>query len=85
MGGQVEYVLPDSTRVDCLLSDYAVEVDFGKKWAEAVGQSLYYAEITGRNPGILLILADDEERFLRRAEKASAGAKKKVKIWTIKK
>lgn len=26
--GQIEYRLPDSTRVDCLLDDYAIEYDW---------------------------------------------------------
>ena len=37
MHGQMEYELTDKTRVDCLTSTYAIEVDFGKKWAESIG------------------------------------------------
>lgn len=46
MGGQVEAAMPDGTRCDCLLSHYAVEVDFGLKWTEAIGQALHYATMT---------------------------------------
>ncbi len=53
--GQMEYRLKDRTRVDCLTSNYAFEVDFGHKAFEAVGQALYYAMMTGREPGIVLI------------------------------
>lgn len=65
-GGETEAVLEDRTRVDCLTDEYAVEVDFGDGWAEAIGQALYYAERTGRRPGIVLVLEDGGERYLRR-------------------
>ena len=45
--GIEEYKLPDKTRVDCLTEKYAIEFDFHNKWAESIGQALYYAEITG--------------------------------------
>ena len=54
--GVCEVVLPDRTRCDCVTDNYAVEFDFGKKWAEAIGQSLYYALQTGKKAGIVLIL-----------------------------
>jgi hypothetical protein len=41
--GQVEVVLPDGTRCDCLTDTHAVEFDFGRNWAEAIGQSAYYS------------------------------------------
>jgi hypothetical protein len=37
-GGEAEVVLPDRTRCDCLTDENAVELDFGPKWAEAIGQ-----------------------------------------------
>lgn len=55
-GGVLEYELPDLTRVDCMTRDYAVEFDFAKKWAESIGQSLYYAKRTGRRPAVALII-----------------------------
>lgn len=48
--------MPDQTRCDCVTPTHAIEFDFGKKWAEAIGQSLYYALQTGKKPGIVLIL-----------------------------
>jgi hypothetical protein len=55
--GICEVVLPDRTRYDCVTDNYAVEFDFGKKkWAEAIGQSLYYALQTGTKAGIVLTL-----------------------------
>ena len=37
---------------------YAVEFDFAEKWAEAVGQALYYALKTGKKPAVVLIMED---------------------------
>lgn len=61
-GGITEYVLDDGARVDCLTDEYAIEFDFAPKWAEAVGQSLYYALKTGKKPGIVLILEKKADR-----------------------
>ena len=65
--GQAEVRLPDRTRVDCVLSSHAVEVDFARKWAEAVGQSLHYSRMTGKRAGILLImLSPKDQKHLER-------------------
>ncbi len=58
LGGEMEYRLPDRSRVDCLTDAYAIEVEFAKKWAEGIGQSLYYAQETGRQPAIGIIVRD---------------------------
>ncbi len=82
MGGTVEYVLPDRTRVDCLTDDYAVEVDFAGKWAEAVGQALYYGKRTNKRPGIVLIMESDSDgRFLKRLMTVSEELG--IRVWTI--
>lgn len=60
--GVAEFVLDDRARVDCLTEDYALEVDFAPKWAEAIGQSLYYGAKTNRPPAVLLILEDRQDR-----------------------
>ena len=57
----MEYLLQDKTRVDCLTNYYAVEFDFAKKWAESIGQSLYYGEMTGRQPAIGLIIESQKD------------------------
>lgn len=60
-GGVMEYELPDGTRVDCLTSTHAIEIGFADQWYGAVGLSLHYARITGRKPGIVLILESLED------------------------
>jgi len=65
--GQSEVVLPDKTRADCVTSTHAIEFDFGTKWAESLGQALYYSLQTGKRAGIVLILEgpNDRKYFLR--------------------
>ena len=68
--GVIEYRLPDRTRVDCLMPDHAIEYDYGKKWAEAIGQSLHYAMHTGRRAGIVFINLDNSDMYgVERARK----------------
>lgn len=70
LNGVMEQSLLDRTRVDCLTKEYAIEVDFAKKWAEAVGQSLYYASMTGKKPGIGIIVGESNKdtRNIKRLE-----------------
>jgi hypothetical protein len=79
----MEYRLFDKTRVDCLTDDYAIEVDFAKKWAESVGQSLYYADVTGKNPGVGLIVGKKDKRYLKRLNRLAK--KYDIKVFVIKK
>jgi len=82
VGGITEYVLDDGTRVDCLTDEYAIEFDFAPKWAESIGQALYYAEKTGKKPGIVLIMENEgDERYLERVE--FLGAKYHLKVWPL--
>ena len=74
--GHKEYVLADKTRVDCLAKDYAIEFDFAKKWAESVGQSLYYAKMTNKMPAVALILTDaNDMKYVKRVEKIGQDIK----------
>lgn len=84
LGGDMEVVLEDRTRVDCLTDEYAIEVDFAKKWAESIGQSLYYAQMTGKKAAVgLLIHTEKEKRYLKRLEKVAK--QHNIKIFTIEK
>ena len=79
-GGVTEFHLLDRTRVDCLLDGYAVEVDFAGKWAEAIGQSLYYASQTQREPGVVLILESlDDLRYVERIQAVDRG----IRLWYV--
>jgi hypothetical protein len=60
--GQIEVILPDKTRCDCVTDTHAIEFDFGNKWTEAVGQSLYYSLQPGKKAGVVLILENVKDR-----------------------
>ena len=84
INGEMEYVLKDNTRVDCLTDEYAIEVDFAKKWAESIGQSLFYAEMTGKKPAIGFIMNDDkDQRYFKRLN--TLAQKYQIKIFIIEK
>ena len=55
-GGRQEVKLEDFTRIDCVTKNYVVEFDFGRKWAECLGQSLHYSAMTGKKGACILIL-----------------------------
>lgn len=69
--GIVEHTLPDGTRVDILTDDLAIEVDFARKWYEAIGQAAHYARLTQKKPAILLIVKEEkEEKYVTAALEA---------------
>lgn len=81
--GVLEYRLDDGARVDCVTETHAVEFDFAPKWAESIGQALYYGTRTGRKAGVVLIMEDGENdrKYLSRL-RAVAG-EHDIEIWTM--
>lgn len=71
---EVEVVLWDGTRVDLLSDTHAWEVDWPQKWAEAIGQSSYYAIVTGKRAGVILLVKDinKERRYVYRCQTVCA-------------
>lgn len=69
--GMLEYTLPDKARIDCLLPDMAIEFDFAPKWAECIGQALYYSAMTERAPACVLIIEKKGDlKYVNRLNKA---------------
>ncbi|GAB4485958.1 MAG: hypothetical protein OHK006_13020 [Thermodesulfovibrionales bacterium] len=81
--GVMEFRLDDGARVDCVTATHAAEVEFAPKWAEAVGQSLYYAAQTGLEPGIVLIMGTDDQRYYDRL--IAATRRCRITIWQVSK
>lgn len=82
--GEAEVVLPDKTRCDCITASHAIEFDFAEKWAEAIGQSLYYSLQTGKRAGIVLILESDSDRkFWIRLNSTIEHFKLPIDTWGI--
>jgi hypothetical protein len=80
--GVIEYVLPDNTRVDCLTSTEAIEFDFANKWAECIGQSLYYGLMTNKTPACALIMEkESESKYLDRLK--PVAEKHGIKIYIV--
>ena len=77
-GGITEYRLNDGTRVDCLLPNMAVEFDFAPKWAECIGQALYYGKMTNRTPACVLIIENPERdlKYIKRLRNTVYNRKK---------
>lgn len=82
--GVSEYQLQDLARVDCLMTQYAVEFDFASKWAESIGQSLYYGLKTNRTPAVVLIMEnpEKEQKYLDRLN--AVAEKHGIKVFTMK-
>jgi hypothetical protein len=82
--GQQEVTLPNQTRCDCLTKNYAVEVEFADKWAEAVGQSLNYALESHRRAGIVLILeSPTDKKYWMRLNAIITHFGLPIKVWTV--
>lgn len=80
--GEVEYTLLDNTRCDCLTATHAIEFDFANKWAEAIGQALYYSAETGKAPGVVLIMEREEDsRYLPRIQAVIEGWNLPIRLW----
>jgi hypothetical protein len=83
-GGIQEYRLDDGARVDCLLPEYAVEFDFGPKWAECIGQAIFYGKQTNRTGACVLILESESDMVFVERLRITA-TKAGVKWWTMNK
>lgn len=82
INGQTEYVLKDNSRVDIVTDTFAIEVDFASKWAEAIGQSLYYAERLNKKPGILFVVdGKQENRYIFRL--LTVTRKYGITVWIL--
>lgn len=81
--GVTEYVLDDKARVDCLTDEYAIEFDFANKWAESIGQSLYYGLKTNKKSGIVLIIEDRNkvDRYIKRLD--TVTNQYNIKYWLM--
>ena len=54
--------------------DMAVEFDFANKWAECIGQALYYGQKTNRTPACVLIIENPTKDFeIRRTRYLRSG------------
>lgn len=84
MDGKVEHRLKDGRRIDCLTDQYAIEIEFVRKWPEAIGQSLNYSMLTGKKAGIVLILKTAEEHsHWQRLKTVIKHYTLPIKVWKL--
>ena len=82
--GQVEVIMKDGTRCDILTSTHAIEVDFARKWAEAIGQCLHYSFHTGKKPAVALIVLDpSDNKYINRVKQISSDFNLDIEIYQI--
>jgi hypothetical protein len=82
--GEMEVVMPDRSRADCANATHIVEFDFGKKWAESIGQALNYGAQSGKVPGVVLILErPGDERYLERVKTVRTTYGLPLEVWTV--
>ena len=79
----MEVVLQDKARVDCVTNTHAIEFDFAPKWAESIGQALYYGEVLKKKPGIVLIVENPEksEKYINRVK--TIAVKSGITLWIM--
>lgn len=68
--GTREVILSDRARVDCVTATHAIEFDFAPKWAESIGQALYYGYALNKKPGIVLIIENKgkDQKYINRVK-----------------
>lgn len=44
---------------DCVSDTPPIELDYSRRWADAIGQSLHYAAQTDKLPGMILVCHED--------------------------
>lgn len=80
--GETEVRMPNGNRADCVTTNYAIEVEFAKKYHEGVGQALDYAMQTGKKPAILLIIEKDKDwRYYNKLK--PLAHKHGIRVWYI--
>ena len=75
--------MPDKASVDCVTKTNDVEFDLDKKWAESIGQSLYYGEQLHKKAGIVLIAENgqSDEKYIKRVK--SVANYHNIDLWII--
>ena len=81
LNGKVEVRTRLNRRVDILTKDTAWECDWSyKAWSEGVGQALTYAELTGKKPGICVLIDSKKENADHIALVKIIAKKHKIKL-----
>lgn len=74
----------ENGRVDIVTSTHAIEVERASNWKHSIGQCLWYAFQTNKEPGIILMMQtlDDRKHGIQLQSALDyAGLVFKVKVW----
>jgi hypothetical protein len=83
-GGKVDYVHEDGTsNVACIKDQYVIYLAYASKWKEAIGQSLYYSVMTGKKPGVALIVPKTAEETKNLKNLKLVADKYNIRVWEI--
>lgn len=67
--GEHQVRMTDGTIADCVTSDTVYEVEFAKDHYQGIGQSLHYAAVSKKKPGLVIVVRNqDDERHYKRVE-----------------
>ena len=55
---------PDGSYPDIETDTHAYEVDWCRKWPEGIGQARFYARITRKKPGLILLMGSGERETI---------------------
>ena len=84
-GGELEKALPKDGRPDCSTDTHVIEADFGDKAREGVNQVERYMrhDPKKRKGGILLILENDDKRYIQKLCEVMAEKQVTADIWIM--
>lgn len=84
MKGEVEVRMEDGRRIDCLTDTHAIEIEFARKWSEAVGQALDYSMLTSKQAGIVLVLKHaQDETYWQRLKALVNHYRLPIRLWRL--
>lgn len=69
--GESEYRIAGGSKVDCVTDTHAIKYAFASEWATAIGEALHWAAMTGKRPGIVVII-DPKSQYRHLARLQSA-------------
>lgn len=83
-GGVVDYINEDDSKdIACIIKPYVIDVAYANQWKEAVGQALYYGAVTGKKPGVALIMQNSTEDKKHLESLKLVADRYNIKIWEI--
>ncbi len=79
-----EEALVDGSRPDLMSATHAIEVDYAHKWAEAIGQALHYARLSGKRAGVILIIRKPADyRHVQKVRDNAEHYGLPLDVWTV--